>query len=235
MKTIFAKKPLGLTVACAFALGILSATAVAQQPDEKALVTDTRGNPVMSGFGLCVHSTFGPTPVWTEGCHAYVAPVAQYVAPAPQYVAPAPAPFPVAAAAAVTPLPVYEKVAFNANIFFDSDRSALRQAGRDSLDEFVRKIQGLDAESITATGYSDRMGDDAVNQALSQKRADAVKAYLVTKGVASHRVLTGAKGESRPSTFAGECKDANNAKNVACMQSDRHVLVEVSGTRLAKQ
>jgi OmpA-OmpF porin, OOP family len=233
MKNTFAKKQLGLTVACALALGVLSATAAAQvQPDEKALVTDTRGFHVTSGSGLCVHSAFGPSPAWTAGCHAYV-PVAQYVAPAPQYVAPAPAPFPVAAAVAA-PLPAYEKVAFNTNIFFDSDRSALREAGRESLDEFVRKIEGLDAESITATGYSDRMGNDAANQALSQKRADTVKAYLVSKGVASNRVLTGAKGESRPSTFAGECKDANNAKNVACMQSDRHVFVEVSGSRLVK-
>ena len=224
------KKQLGLTAACALALGALAlvGTAVAQvSPDEKALVTDSRGLHVTSGSGLCVHSSFGPTPAWTAGCHAY--------APAPmaQYVAPAPAPFPVAAAVA-TPLPVYEKVSFNTNIFFDSDRSALRQAGRDSLDEFVGKIYGLDAERITATGYSDRMGEDKANQALSQKRVDAVKAYLVGKGVASHRVQTGAKGESRPSTFAGECKDANNAKNVACMQSDRHVFIEVAGTRLVK-
>jgi len=222
-------KQSSLAAACALALCVLSGTAVAQQPDEKTIVTDTSGSPVKSSSGECVHSTFGPTPLWTMGCHPYLP--AQMV----QYVAPAAAPYYFVAAAAVTPAPAYEKVAFNTNIFFDSDRSALRQAGRDSLDEFVRKIQGLEAESITATGYSDRMGDDAVNQALSQKRVDSVKAYLVAKGIASHRVLTGAKGESRPSTFAGECKDANTVKNVACMQSDRHVYVEVSGTRIAKE
>lgn len=231
MRITLASKQLGLTVACALALGVLSATAVAQQADEKALVTDMRGDPVKSAFG-CVHSSFGPMPVWTEGCHPYVAaPVAQYVAPAPQYVAPAP----LYVAAVAAPLPVYEKVAFNANVFFDSDRSTLRQAGRDTLDVFVKTIHGLDAESITAIGYSDRMGRDAANQALSQKRADAVKAYLVGQGVASYRVQTGARGESRPNTFAGECKDANTVKNVACMQSDRHVFVEVSGTRVAQQ
>jgi OOP family OmpA-OmpF porin len=228
MRTAYTKKRPGLTVACALALGVLSGTAAAQvQPDEKALVTDTRGLPVTSGSGLCVHSSFGPSPAWTAGCHAYVP------ATTAQYVAPAPAPFPVAAVAAA-PLPVYEKVSINANVFFDSDRSALRQAGRDSLDEFVGKIHGLDAERITATGYSDRMGEGKANQALSQKRVDAVKAYLIGKGVASDRVQTGAKGESRPSTFAGECKEANNVKNVACMQSDRHVFVEVAGTRLVK-
>ena len=231
MRSTLSSKQLGLAAACALALGVLSGTAVAQvQSDEKALVTDTRGMHVTSGSGLCVRSSFGPPPSWTEGCHAAV-PVALYVAPTP---AAAPAPVAVAAAAA-TPLPMYEKVAFDANILFDSDKSALRPAGREKLDQFVDKIHGLEAQNVVAIGYSDRMGTDASNQVLSQQRVDAVKAYLVGKGIAADRVQTSARGESRPSTSAGECKDANNAKNVACMQPDRHVFIEVSGTRLAKQ
>jgi len=62
-----------------------------------------------------------------------------------------------------------------------------------------------------------------------------VKTYLVSKGIAADRVRTSAKGEMQPTTVQGECKDANNAKNVACMQSDRHVFIQVSGTRIAKQ
>jgi len=215
-----ARKKLGLTVACAFALGVLSATAAAQvQPEEKALVTDLRGEPVKSGSGLCVHSTFGPPPLWTMGCHPYV-PMALYVAPAAAapYVAP-------------VPLVVYETVRFETNILFDSDKSALRPAGQDKLDEFVKKIHGLDSQDIVAVGYADRMGEDGDNQVLSRQRVDAVRSYLVSKGVAWNRVQTTAKGESRPTTYAGECKDANNAKNVACMQPDRHVFIEVSGTR----
>jgi OmpA-OmpF porin, OOP family len=228
MRTRFTKKQIGLAAACALALGVLSGTAVAQvQSDEKALVTDTRGTHVTSGSGLCVRSSFGPPPAWTEGCHAAV-PIAQYVAPTP-----APAAVPVAAAAA-TPLPVYEKVVFDANVLFDSDKSALRPAGRDTLDEFVGKIKGLESQSMMAVGYADRMGSDASNQALSQHRVDAVKTYLVSKGIAADRVRTSARGETQPSTSQGECKDANNAKNVACMQPDRHVFVEMSGTRIAK-
>jgi outer membrane protein OmpA-like peptidoglycan-associated protein len=135
---------------------------------------------------------------------------------------------------AAAPLPVWEKVAFDANVVFDADKSALRAAGRDTLDEFVANIHGLDSESIVLIGYADRMGTHASNQALSQQRVDTVKAYLVGKGIASNRVQTGARGETRPSTFAGECKDANNPKNVTCMQPDRHVFIEVSGTRIAK-
>jgi len=195
----------------------LSETALAQARDvnEHALLLDSRGAPVMSQFGECWHTGFGPAPQWTRGCHAEVAAVAQYVAPA-----------------AVAP--VYEKVALDANVLFDSGRSELRPAARTTLDQFVAGIHGLDAQSIAAVGYADRMGSEASNQILSEQRVDAVKAYLVGKGIKAERVQTSARGETRPSTFAADCKDANNAKNVACMQPDRHVFVEVSGTRIAK-
>jgi OOP family OmpA-OmpF porin len=221
MRTEFSKKQLGLAAACALALGVLSGAAFAQQPDEKMIVTDTSGFPVKSSSGACVHGAFGPSPLWTEGCHPYV-PMALYVAPASAPAAPV----------IVAATPLYEKVVFDANILFDSDKSALRPAGQAQLDQFVDKIHGLESRGIVAVGYADRMGTDASNQVLSRQRVDAVRTYLVAKGIAWDRVQTSAKGESRPTTYAGECKDANNAKNVACMQPDRHVFIEVSGTRL---
>jgi OOP family OmpA-OmpF porin len=230
MRSTFIKRQPVLAVACALALGVFSATAGAQRmdPNEKALLLDTRGAPVMSS-GLCWHTAYGPAPLWTAGCHAErPAPVAWYVAPAAE---PRPAPAVVAAAA---PLAVYEKVAFDANVLFDSNKSVLRPADRDSLDAFVSNIGGLDTQSVTAIGYADRRGTDASNQILSEERVAAVKAYLVSKGVSADRVKTSAWGETRPSTAAAECKDANNAKNVACMQPDRHVSIEISGSRLAK-
>jgi OOP family OmpA-OmpF porin len=139
-----------------------------------------------------------------------------------------------ASAQAPTPLPAWEKVAFEANVLFDSDKSALRATGRDTLDEFVTNIHGLDSQSIRATGYGDRTGSHASNQILSQQRVDAVKAYLVGKGIAPNRVQTSARGETRPDTFPRKCEHANNVMNVACMQPDRHVFIEVSGTRIAK-
>lgn len=226
MRNSFTRKHTALAVACALALGVFSATANAQitdiaNIDNKQLLVDSRGTVVMSGFGHCWHTGYGPAPSWTAGCGG-IAPVAvaQYVAPAPVVVA---------AAAA---LPVYERVTFDANILFDSDKSAIRPAGRDKLDRFVADIRGLDSQSIMAIGYADRMGTQADNQALSQQRVDAVKTYLVGKGIASNRVQTSAKGETQPTTFSGDCKDANNATNVACMQPDRHVFIEVSGTRV---
>jgi OOP family OmpA-OmpF porin len=130
--------------------------------------------------------------------------------------------------------PFYEKVVLDANILFDSNRAALRPAGRDTLDQFVASIHGLDTASIMAIGYADRMGSEGANQILSEERVAAVKAYLVGKGIAAGRVKTSAWGETRPDTVRAQCKDANTAGNVACMQPDRHVFIQVSGNRIAK-
>ena len=231
MRNTCTKKQAFLAAACALALGAFSATTIAQvNADEHALLTSPSGAPVMSGFGLCVHSGFGPAPQWTDGCHAAVPVKVAAAAPAPERVQPA-APIVVAAAA---PLLVYEKVVFDANVLFDSNSSRLRAAGRDTLDEFIGKIEGLESQSVMAIGYADRMGSEGANQILSQDRVNTVKAYLMSKGLAAERVNTSARGETRPSTYATECKDANNVKNVACMQPDRHVFIEISGTRLAK-
>jgi len=226
MSNTFNKKRLGLAVACALALGVLSATAQAQGQDEHSLVTSSNGSPVMSGFGLCVRSGFGPAPEWTQGCHESI----------PARLAPASEPASKAAPAAIwvaAPL-VWETVTFDANILFDSDKSTLRPLGRDKLDQFAKDIRGLESQSVLAVGYADRMGTSDSNQVLSQQRVDAVKSYLVDMGIAADRVQTRARGETRPTTVSGECKDANNTKNVACMQPDRHVFIEVSGTRLVK-
>ena len=79
----------------------------------------------------------------------------------------------VAAAAAVL-----EKVAFEANILFQSNKSALTPAGRDTLNGFVGKITGLESRSVTAVGYADRMGSEASNQVLSEERVNVVKATV---------------------------------------------------------
>ena len=223
-----------LALACALALGVFSTAAGAQHvnADEKALLVNSQGGAITSGNGDCWHMAFGPAPQWTAGCHPM--PLAQSVAPAP-VARSEPAAAPVVAMAAAAPLAVYEKVAFDANVLFDSDKSSLRASGREQLDQFVDKIHGLEAQDILAIGYADRMGSALDNQILSEERVEAVKAYLVTKGVAASRVRTSAFGDTRPDTALAECKDANNAKNVACMQPDRHVFIEVSGTRKVSQ
>ena len=231
MRTEFSKTPLSKTqisfaVACALALATFSATVNSQpmDPNERALLLDTRGAPIMNATGLCWHTAYGPAPLWTAGCHAErTTPVALYVAPVPAMLV-----------AAAAPVPSYEKVALDAKVLFQSNASALSSAGRDTLDAFVSKIIGLESLAVMAIGYADRMGSDASNQVLSEERVGTVKSYLVGKGIPENRIKTSAWGETRPSTAAGECKDANTATNVACMQPDRHVSIEISGARLVK-
>jgi OmpA-OmpF porin, OOP family len=220
MRNASPSKHAAVAAACALALGILSAPAVAQDgQDQAGLVTDSSGAPAMSPFGLCWHSGFGPRPADSQGCYADDL---KHVARDS------------AQATAAAPFPLYEKVVFDANVLFDSGKSVLRPAGRDTLDEFISKISGLESRSVLAIGYADRMGTEGSNQILSEDRVNAVKAYLVGHGIASKRVQTSAKGETQPTTFASECKDANTPKNVDCMQPDRHVFIEVSGERIVR-
>jgi len=226
MTTSYSRKQLTLAVACALALGFTASSAQAQNfgpNDSRELWTTVPQQVWKNGFGECWHSAFGPPPGYNE-CNP--APVAQYVAPAP-------APIVVAAA---PPQPVYERVTLDANVLFDFDKSVLRPEGRATLDAFAENLKTLNAAEISAVGFADRFGTDGYNQALSERRVATVKAYLVAKGIEPKwGVHSSAKGESQPTTNAGDCKGATpNASNIACLQPDRHVSVEITGNRLKK-
>ena len=239
MKNRFSKRQAALTFACALAFGAFPLAAGAQAMDinEKSLLMDGQGQPVRSGDGKCVHSAFGPAPAWNAACHdpLPVAPVSQYVAPvaAPAAAAPAPTPAPVAAAP-VAPMVTTEKVTFDADVLFDSGKSELRPTGRDSLDAFFGRYEDLQSKSIVAIGHADRMGSEESNQALSEARVSTVKSYLVSKGMPADRIQTSAVGETQPTSGTVDCKDANNKANIACLQADRRVEVEISGSRTTR-
>jgi OOP family OmpA-OmpF porin len=97
-----------------------------------------------------------------------------------------------------------------------------------------RQVQELKLEVILAVGHTDRIGSDAYNQKLSEKRAAAVKTYLVGKGVEANRVYTEGKGEKQPVT-TDKCNNleatGKNKKLVECLQPDRRVEIEVIGTK----
>ena len=161
-----------------------------------------------------------------KGCDGALAPVA------PKAAAPAPAPAPAAApapkaAAAPAPAPAPQppaatKVTYAADAFFDFDKSVVKPEGKAKLDDLVGKIKGVNLEVIIAVGHTDSVGTDAYNQKLSVARSEAVKAYLVSKGVEKNRVYTEGKGEKQP--VADNKTKEGRAKN-------RRVEIEVVGTR----
>lgn len=124
-----------------------------------------------------------------------------------------------------------EKVTFDADALFDFDTHELRPEGRATLDDFVGRLKGATLGTIRAVGHADRLGSDAYNQILSEDRAEAVKAYLVGKGIESSRVHAEGRGATQPVTKHGECAGSKSAKLIACLQPDRRAGIEVAGTR----
>jgi OOP family OmpA-OmpF porin len=163
--------------------------------------------------------------------------------PAPQPAAkPAPAPAPAPAptqevkpAPKPAPKPVAEKVTFAADVLFDFDKSVIKPEGKSKLDDLSAKIKGVNLEVVIAIGHADRVGTEPYNQRLSVRRAEAVKAYLVSKAVEPNRVYTEGKGEKQPVT-GDKCRkmgaeNGRNKKLVDCLAPDRRVEIEVIGTR----
>ena len=204
-------------------LGLCASLAQAQATD-RVYVIDGRGEVATSGAGLCWRTNF-----WT--------PAAAAKDPAgckcdkdllPKEVC---EPKVAAAPAAPKKAAFGEKITIAADALFDFNKATLRPEGKKKLDDVVAKSQGLVLEVIIAVGHADRIGSAAYNQKLSEKRAAAVKDYVVSKGIPANRVYTEGKGSKQPVTKPDQCKGAKSAKVIACLQPDRRVDIEIIGTK----
>jgi OOP family OmpA-OmpF porin len=214
-------------------LGIGGA-ALAQTPgiDMKDVIgyaIDQRGYVAKSGHGLCWRTGYWTPAMAIEECDPDLVKKAE----APKSAAPAAA-APAAAAAAAAAKPAAEKVTLAADALFDFNKAVLRPEGKAKLDDVAAKINDIKLEVIIAVGHADRIGTDAYNQKLSERRAAAVKEYLVAKGVEANRVYTEGKGKKQPVTKADQCKGPKSKKVIDCLQPDRRVEIEIIGTRQSK-
>ena len=198
------------------------------------------GTPWRAASGECWRSGFWTPATAAPGCDGAIAPVVaakveeKKAAPAP---APAPEPGPVveyepatptfdlapapAPKAAVAAVAAPAKITYAADAFFAFDKSVVQAAGKAKLDDLVKRMQAMDIEVVVAVGHTDSTGPSSYNQRLSVRRAEAVKAYMVSKGVDADRIFTEGKGEDSP--VADNSSRSGRAKN-------RRVEVEVVGT-----
>jgi len=196
--------------------------ATVAQAQERVYVIDQRDVVALSGFGLC----------WRTG---YWTPAAAAKDPAgcqcdkdllPKEVCEPPAP-----PAAAAPKPTGEKITVAADALFDFDKAVLRPEGKAKLDELVAKAGAIKLEVILVVGHTDRIGSLKHNQGLSERRAAAVKTYLVSKGIEANRVYTEGKGPSQPVT-GDKCKGKAVTKAlIQCLQPDRRADIEIIGTK----
>ncbi|RAU20171.1 hypothetical protein CU669_19755 [Paramagnetospirillum kuznetsovii] len=113
-------------------------------------------------------------------------------------VAPAPAPVPVAAPAPAPAPKAMPMVAKNYIVFFDFDKSVVTPEASRVIQQAAAAAKSNGSARIDLTGHTDLSGSSKYNQALSQKRADAVKAQLIAQGVPAGQIVTVAKGKTSP-------------------------------------
>jgi OOP family OmpA-OmpF porin len=156
------------------------------------------------------------------------APAPATPAPAPAAPAPAPAPKPVAEPAKPKPLRVFS------HVLFAFDKSVLNMGAQDTLDReiVVRFGEFSEVRFINVNGYTDRIGSVQYNQKLSERRADAVKVYLVGHGADGSKIQTTGYGKMYVGSMLPVVSCTQNERKalIACLQPNRRAEVEVLGT-----
>ncbi|CCJ71087.1 Outer membrane protein A precursor [Cronobacter condimenti 1330] len=139
-------------------------------------------------------------------------------------VAPAPAPAPEVQTKHFT---------LKSDVLFTFNKSTLKPEGQQALDQLYSQLSNLDPKdgSVVVLGFTDRIGSDAYNQGLSEKRAQSVVDYLISKGIPSNKISARGMGESNPVT-GNTCDNVKaRAALIDCLGPDRRVEIEVKGVK----
>ena len=206
----------------------LSATGT---PDNNVVKSGAyNGQAGLSG-NLCWRTGYWAPSMAIEQCDPDLVPKP---APAPAPVV-APPPPPPPAPPPPPPPPQVQKITLASKALFDFDKAVLKPEGKAAIDsEIISKLSGVQKlELVLVTGHTDPIGSQAYNQKLSERRADAVRDYLVSKGVPKDKIETLGMGKTQPIPGL-VCKQANMKELIACYSPDRRVEVEVKGEIVKK-
>ena len=137
----------------------------------------------------------------------------------------------ITALAATRPIaePDYEKLTLSAGALFPLSSTAIKPLGREKLDELVSRLKELDYETVRIVGHTDPTGPSAMNERLSKRRAEAVKQYLVSRGIDPKRLQTEGKGGAQPLPKTRDCDALPRMEKIICYAPDRRVEIEVVG------
>lgn len=219
-------KIITLSMFYAAVLGVSASAAVAQVPDNDGYLFDSRGAAVRSGYGLCWQTTR-----WTPAkAIAECDPDLVKKPEAPMAAAAAPAPAPVPAPVAPPPAKCDFVTSLAADATFAFGKADLTAGAKKQLDALVSKAeQCASISSITVVGHTDRIGNAKGNQALSERRAEAVKSYLSSKGLTTASFTATGVGNTQSMANVNCPAKMPHKKLVACLAPDRRVVVDVQG------
>jgi OOP family OmpA-OmpF porin len=183
--------------------GVVTVAAGATSAQSVDNWVSSAGTPWRNGDGtLCWRDAAWTPATAAKGCDGFLEPKA-------------------AAKPAAQPKVTQTKITLQADTLYDFDKATLKPEGKATLDKVAADLGKIRLEVIIAVGNTDSVGSDAYNQALGQRRAQSVKAYLISKGVDGGRIYTESKGKSNP--VATNATAEGRAKN-------RRTDIEVVGT-----
>lgn len=204
---------------------------------EPGYINNSQGENWRTSYGECWRAGHWTPAMAAEPCDATARAstpppvVAAAPQPAPEpapRAAPEPTPAPIAAPEPRGPM--IQKITLETDVLFAFDKAELRDEGKRKLDEIADGLKGAEVNEIVAVGHTDRIGSEQYNEKLSQRRSEAVKQYLVQKGVSGERIVAEGRGEQSPVT-GSDCSKMKGKQLIQCFEPDRRVEIEVFGQR----
>lgn len=198
-----------LSLLCATGL-MLSAPVAAE--DWTGYAIDSATSAVRSGFGECVRTSSWSKDIINAECNP-----AQLAAVEP---------------AVQEPRRSVQRINLASDAYFGFDKAELKPEGKAELDKLVAEMRGKQDPRLQITGHTDRIGTEAYNMELSQRRAEAVRDYLVSRGIETEIIETAAMGPKDPVV---SCEGKTGNELIQCLGPNRRTVVEFSAFEVVEE